>query len=53
MKRIFIALTVLLIIGLAACNQKQKDSRQDGLTNKNVSPIEGNWVTYALNRMES
>lgn len=48
MKQIFIALTVLFIIGLTACNQKQKDSKPDVVTSKEVSPIEGNWITVSF-----
>jgi hypothetical protein len=47
MKQIPIAITVLFIIGLTACNQKQNDNKGE-LTNKTVSPIEGNWVTVSF-----
>ena len=49
MKRISIAITVLFIIGLTACNQKQDDNKTNELTtNKVVSPVEGNWITVSF-----
>jgi hypothetical protein len=48
MKQMFIALAVLFIIGLTACNQKQNDNKTAELTNRTVSPIDGNWVTVSM-----
>jgi len=47
MKHISIAIAVLIIIGLEACHQQQHDSKADELTNKNMSPIESNWITVS------
>ena len=44
MKQIFIALTVLIIIGFIACTSKQNSSKPDESVEKKISPIEGNWI---------
>jgi hypothetical protein len=48
MKRVFIAITIIILIGLMACSQKQKDNTADELKVKNSSPIDGNWVTVSF-----
>jgi hypothetical protein len=48
MKQNYIALTVLIIIGLMAFNQKQTENKPDELKNKNLSPLEGNWITVSF-----
>ena len=48
MKRILIAITVVVITGLIACTSKQKSSKEDESTDKKVSPIEGNWITVSF-----
>jgi len=50
MKQISFAITVLFIIAITACNQKQNDNKKAELTNKTVSPIDGNWVTVSFEK---